>query len=51
MTTPHERTSDESVESKAPALPPEFMDDEAVGACVNDKPPALGVLVDSEPLA
>lgn len=41
----------ESEDEEAPAPPPEFMDDEAVGACVNDEPPALGVLVDSEPLA
>jgi hypothetical protein len=34
-----------------PAPPPEFMDDEAVGACVNDETPALGGLVDCEPLA
>lgn len=41
----------ESEGEETPAPPPEFMDDEAVGACVNDEPPALGVLVDSEPLA
>lgn len=45
------RPGAESVDEEAPAPPPEFMDDEAAGACVNDEPPALGELVDSEPLA
>lgn len=40
-----------SDEEEAPAPPPEFMDDDAVGVCVDDETPALGGLVDSEPLA